>query len=139
MIGSSVYILIMLKLLFLRAHYLFADYNLVPFKTINAYIVNRDHYNTDILIKNLFGNIVLFIPMGFIIPLLNRNSINFWRFLTCSFLILLAVELTQLITRVGSLDIDDIILNMFGAIIGFGITKILIISFSKDTRNLMDK
>lgn len=37
------------------------------------------------------------------------------------------IEILQLFTRVGSFDIDDFILNMFGAVIGFAVWKTKIV------------
>ncbi|MCM3628599.1 VanZ family protein [Paenibacillus glycanilyticus] len=115
------YSLIMIKLLFIRGDYYRwnkYNYNIIPFHTIKSLIYNRDAYNTDAWVKNLFGNIVLFIPLGVFIPVLNRRMLHPVRCLTVIILLLLLVELIQLVTRVGSFDIDDIILNTSGAIIG---------------------
>ncbi|RUT28034.1 VanZ family protein [Paenibacillus zeisoli] len=121
--GSLVYALIMIKLLFLRGttyyNSSYQNYNLIPFKTIKQYALHREHYNLDTWVKNLFGNIILFIPLGVIFPLLNTRYLRTIPFLLVVILVLLAVELIQLFTKVGSFDVDDIILNTFGALIGF--------------------
>ncbi|MFD0590558.1 VanZ family protein [Paenibacillus sp. GCM10027627] len=117
---AALYAIIMLYLLFLRGRYLLDGYayNLVPFDTIQRYIVHRDHFNFDIWFKNLFGNLVLFIPIGIFMPLLHtRYSNGFWLIIACVCLIGI-VELMQMLLKVGSFDIDDIILNTAGAWIG---------------------
>nr|WP_251376997.1 VanZ family protein [Paenibacillus sp. YPG26] len=120
----------MIKLLFLRGdsyYYRTAyRYNLVPFETIQQYVLHRQDYNPDTWVKNLLGNIILFIPLGVIFPLLSRRYLRVLPFTRIVVLVLLTVELIQLFTRVGSFDVDDIILNTFGALIGFGATATLV-------------
>ncbi|GLX67936.1 VanZ family protein [Paenibacillus glycanilyticus] len=119
------YSLIMIKLLFIRGSYGWPtyNYNVIPLHTIKSLIYNREHYNTDAWVKNLFGNIVLFIPIGVFLPAMNRKLLRTARFLPVTVLILFLVESIQLVTKVGSFDIDDIILNTLGALIGFAVMK----------------
>lgn len=122
------YALVMCWLLFYRNRY-FGEgysYNLVPFFTIKKYIVYHDHFNFDIWFKNLFGNIVLFMPIGLFLPLLNKKYSRGIVLAAASILLITIVELTQMLTRVGSFDIDDIILNTFGALLGLMMTKYLV-------------
>ncbi|MGM1045108.1 MAG: VanZ family protein [Bacillota bacterium] len=121
---TVIYVMIMSKLLFFRGRY-YADYsyNLQPFETIGHLLFDRDLYSLDNWIKNLFGNIVLFIPLGFILPMFHRNLIRILPFLISVIVLLFIVEFIQLVTLVGSFDVDDIILNTFGAFIGFLLTK----------------
>ncbi|WP_127496711.1 VanZ family protein [Paenibacillus glycanilyticus] len=121
------YSLIMIKLLFIRdSSYRWPvyNYNLVPFHTIKSLIYHRHAYNTDAWVKNLFGNIVLFIPLGVCLPLLSRSLFHAARSLAAIILILFLVESIQLVTRVGSFDVDDIILNTLGAVIGLAFIKL---------------
>ncbi len=111
----------MLNLLFVRNRY-FGDgfaYNLVPFETIKRYVLHRDAFNLDTWIKNLFGNVVLFVPIGIFFPLLNVKFISFWRLTAACLAVMLTVETLQMLLRVGSFDIDDLILNTAGAWIGW--------------------
>lgn len=99
-------------------------YNVIPFKTISSYIVNYSHYNFGTWFINLFGNVGAFVPFGFLIPFLFRK-VNKWAQITLLFLgLLLTVETLQFIFRVGSFDVDDILLNVLGGWIGFAIFKI---------------
>ena len=66
---------------------------------------------------NVIGNLVLFIPFGFFLPLLS-NSFSFTRTIFYAFLFSTTIEITQLILPRGS-DIDDVWLNCLGAIIGW--------------------
>lgn len=75
-------------------------------------------------IKNILGNILLLFPLGLLLPILWRKFANMKRTLLYSFLFTLGIEIIQLLSYyVGnmgrSFDIDDIILNTFGAWIGY--------------------
>jgi glycopeptide antibiotics resistance protein len=94
-------------------------YNIIPFKTISNYIKASSHINQDIWISNLFGNVLAFLPMGFFLPLLFRRFNGFWQTAGAVFLATSSVEVLQFVTRVGSFDVDDIILNTAGGIIGY--------------------
>lgn len=63
------------------------------------------------------GNFVAFIPFGVVIPLLFRC--NFIRFISLFILSITIIETIQMLTRLGSFDIDDIIINTLGAAVGF--------------------
>ena len=72
-----------------------------------------------IALVNLIGNFLLFLPMGAMLPLLYPSMRRTWRFVLLQTLLLLAVESAQLILRCGSCDIDDVILNLAGALAGY--------------------
>jgi glycopeptide antibiotics resistance protein len=95
-------------------------YNLRPFHTIGSYL-NFAYFTGKIRVINLFGNIGMFIPFGVLIPLSAR--FKFAGFLLCFELGLISLEVLQLVTKRGSFDIDDIILNTFGALIGYALYK----------------
>lgn len=99
--------------------------NFVPFKTINAYImaISNGSMNLIIPIKNLAGNKIAFLPMGLYLPFFLRKLTKFPAFAIAITVMILSVEIVQVITRRGSLDIDDFILNFIGAVMGFGIWK----------------
>lgn len=94
-------------------------YNIVPFKTIANYIKASSHINRSIWISNLFGNILAFLPLGFFLPLLFKRFIGFGRTIGIVFMATTNVEILQYLTRVGSFDVDDIILNTVGGAIGY--------------------
>lgn len=134
LVAAIIYSLIMIKLLLIRFTPFRLEeyrYNLIPFKTISRFIFERDHYNTDIWVKNLFGNIVLFMPLGVFIPLLNKKYVRVLPFFILVFSIMLTVELLQMFTRVGYLDIDDLILNILGAFIGLAFTKLFLVIYER--------
>jgi len=91
------------------------SYNLIPLKTILKFFnKNVDSYE---FIINIIGNIGVFIPFGIFFPIIfnltqKKSNILFIVFLT-------ALELLQLLTKRGTFDVDDIILNTLGFNIGF--------------------
>lgn len=70
---------------------------------------------------NFVMNIVAFIPFGFFLPFLsyNRGKKKFTYVIFCAFSFTLLIELTQLVLKVGTFDVDDILLNTIGGLIGF--------------------
>lgn len=68
---------------------------------------------------NVIGNIVLFVPLGFLIPLLFKNKNSVLNIVIYGFITSLIIELIQLVTAYNITDIDDIIFNTLGAILGF--------------------
>ncbi|WP_342578567.1 VanZ family protein [Psychrobacillus sp. FSL K6-2843] len=90
--------------------------NLVPFRTIKAYI---DDISFGIAFRNILGNIIPFIPMGFLIPAAFPSQRNIVKTLISCFLLILGIEILQLIFFLGSFDVDDVILNLLSCFIGF--------------------
>ncbi|MDP5272845.1 VanZ family protein [Chengkuizengella axinellae] len=99
------------------------SYNLTPFSTIKQYFYYYDHFNREIWIINILGNIGVFIPFGIFVPFVLKY--NLIRFMYNFIISITCLELLQLVLKRGSFDIDDIILNSFGALIGFIIYKVL--------------
>lgn len=101
--------------------YLRRSSNFVPFKTISIYIkaMFNGSLNISIPIKNLLGNLIMFLPMGIYLPYYIKKINKVGRFTFSMIILLFVIEVTQLVTRRGSFDIDDFILNIVGAWIGF--------------------
>lgn len=93
--------------------------NLTPFRSIQQYANGFHHYNFDTWFFNLFGNVLLFVPLGFLLPILFVKTRRFSAIITWSILASLTIELTQLGTRLGYFDVDDLILNALGGVIGY--------------------
>ncbi|MCY8521119.1 VanZ family protein [Bacillus atrophaeus] len=64
-----------------------------------------------------FGNVAAFIPFGILIPLL--YCVRFGKFISLFVLSILVLETLQSLTHLGSFDVDDVISNTLGAVIGF--------------------
>ncbi len=94
--------------------------NLTPFSTISRYIhAIKNGRITVIALINLLGNVVMFIPMGILLPTLWKRLRSFPLFMLCSVFTIMLIEITQLMTLRGSCDVDDLILNILGCISGF--------------------
>lgn len=102
--------------------------NFIPFKTIIPYLGGKP--SVFIAIENLLGNIFAFIPLGFLLPLLFKRCNKIKNTFLISVGISLFIEVIQLIFYLGACDIDDLILNILGSLLGFGIYY-LIIYFTK--------
>ena len=74
-------------------------------------------YSTRQIMFNLMGNICAFMPMALFLPLLFKKQSKFKNFIITMIIIILGIESLQLITTSGRFDIDDLILNLFGAAI----------------------
>lgn len=129
-----IYCAVMLWLLFHRTGYVegipYRDqlkYNLIPFETICrfakllGYPASRQH-----AIINLFGNVIMFIPLGGLLPRVFPRLDDLKKVLLASAVIMTLVELAQLFTLLGSCDTDDLLLNVLGAAMGFGLHRILL-------------
>jgi len=103
--------------------------NFIPFKTIYYYITCffTGRINLSIVIENLVGNFMMFMPMGFLLPAIFKQQKKWFCFLATLASILIGIEVVQLIFRLGSCDIDDFILNMTGACLIFAIIRIGVI------------
>ncbi|MET3293089.1 UNVERIFIED_CONTAM: glycopeptide antibiotics resistance protein [Brevibacillus sp. OAP136] len=117
---NIVYLAFLFDLLFIRNRG-FLDgynYNVIPFRTIGMYISQAHHFNFWIWSTNLFGNVVLFIPLGFLIPAYIRFARRPILALVLLLLVNTSIEVAQIVWHVGSFDVDDIILNFFGGMLG---------------------
>lgn len=69
---------------------------------------------------SLVLNIIMFMPLGFLLPLLWKEYKNLIRTAMTGLFFSLGIELCQLCNRRVS-DVDDLIMNTLGAVIGWGI------------------
>jgi|SRR2546421_5285925 len=96
--------------------------NFVPFKTIVPYLLGFKGWI--IAGVNLIGNIALLVPIGFLVPFVYR-SMTWKKSLALGVVAGLCIEVMQTVLRVGIFDIDDVILNAFGVVIGYAAFAIL--------------
>lgn len=98
-------------------------YNLIPFSTIEDFL-NFNQFNTKRWVINLIGNVGVFVPFGILLPFVFEERIGR---LYVKFIIgLFVLELTQLLSRRGVFDIDDLLLNSVGFIVGYGSYRIIV-------------
>ena len=94
--------------------------NLIPFKTITQYIslLDNEAFRTHAII-NLVGNVLVFVPLGYFLPKIWKGfRLLFVTILTVAML-MIVVEFLQYATGLGSCDVDDLILNVAGTLIGY--------------------
>jgi glycopeptide antibiotics resistance protein len=117
---------------FERDHFSSPHINLIPLGTTIKGIANTftDNQPMVVLINvatNFFGNLIMFMPLGFMLPLLNEKYINQKKIFKTAALCSLSIETIQLLSMSFGIyryvDIDDIILNTAGAVVGYGIYK----------------
>ena len=94
-------------------------YNLVPFVEIRRFWIYREQLGTFAVFTNIFGNVIGFLPFGFILPVIFRRMNSGFLICISGFILSLTVEVIQLITKVGCFDVDDLILNTLGAVLGY--------------------
>jgi len=102
-----------------------ARYNLVLFNEILRFWVYRDKLGMRAFVLNVVGNIVAFIPSGFLLPAISRRCRRLPGIVLVGLSISFLIECTQLVFRVGSFDVDDLLLNTIGVILGFFINRFL--------------
>ena len=99
--------------------------NLIPFHTIFSFINDFDSLiSTKQIFLNLFGNIFAFMPMALFLPLFFKKQGKIGYFIITLVIIILGIETVQLITGFGRFDIDDLILNLFGAVLAYLVLNI---------------
>ncbi len=109
----------------------YQNINLVPFKTIINYLNAWDVVNPSVVITNVYGNIAAFLPFGFLGPIVFQRLRRFLPLFIASFLLSFSIEMIQGLLGVGVVDVDDLILNIFGALIGYGLYVLLAKPFKK--------
>ena len=94
-------------------------YNLVPFREILRYLKYHRQIGPWRVFWNLCGNIIVFVPYGALLPAIRKKKMGFFKVALLSFELTLFIEISQLILRVGSCDVDDMLLNTLGGCIGY--------------------
>ena len=93
----------------------------IPCVEIRRFWTYRKIVGTFALFTNVFGNVLGFVPYGFILPVITGKMRNGFFIILSGFVISLTIEVIQLLTKVGCFDVDDMILNTLGAALGYGI------------------
>ena len=95
---------------------------LLPFVSTILFVQNTTSWES--IIINLLGNIIMFIPFGFL-GWLNAKYFSFKKLIVDFLSALIIVEALQYLTRLGVFDIDDLALNSLGVWIGFQMRKFI--------------
>lgn len=102
-------------LLFDAANILPFRLNFVPFVNLMDYEVRRE------ALLNVIGNSFLFLPMGIVFPIVYRKLNTHWKVIAAGVGTSLSIEILQLLFFDRVTDIDDLILNSAGYLLGYGI------------------
>jgi len=98
--------------------------NFTPFKTIKMYIDYAYKLNS---VENLAGNVLVFVPFGFLFPWVFREGEKFHVMFLNAFVFILGIEVFQLFSAFGAFDVDDILLNCLGASLGYGVYRLFMV------------
>ncbi|MCI8810281.1 MAG: VanZ family protein [Oscillibacter sp.] len=90
--------------------------NLQPFYTISQNIASNNE-------MAIMGNVILFVPLGFLAPLVCRRIDSYPQMAIFLLASITLVEVLQIVTRLGSFDVDDIILNFIGGMAGYFLVR----------------
>lgn len=96
---------------------------LVPFETIyETFFISGGYYLSEV--AHIFGNVLMFLPLGFYLPLISRRVTGLKQVFFFILVSSLLIEFMQLLLSfvVGpyrSVDIDDLILNTLGGVLGY--------------------
>lgn len=129
------YLVILFALLFQKKRIgSFQSINLIPFRTISGYLFSEDIILRSFALSNLLGNVVIFVPCGIYITLLNRNKSVI---VNTSIIALLSalVEAAQFVFKVGASDIDDVILNALGGFAGVILFRLIYMIFKDKSKS----
>ena len=99
--------------------------NLIPLHTIGEFWDNLRGGGRSHAFINLAGNVIMFVPLGFFIPGVFHYAKNFLRSMLFAFITIACIEIFQLFTLLGSLDVDDLLLNLVGVALGYSIYRIM--------------
>lgn len=143
MIGFFAYIVLLLKYTMFDGHfgreigvlanldnlksayksYIATRSNFEPFETIIMYTIALKNglISLRLYLINILGNIVAFMPLALFLPICFPKTKKFWIFFVHVMFIGLSIEVMQIMFMTGSFDVDDIILNVSGALIAYGI------------------
>lgn len=108
-------------------------------------IERRDHVNFQLMEifriyklsdKQIVGNFIMLFPLGIYLPLLYKRISGFLPVLLTSLLVAIVIELLQLATSFRSVDIDDVLLNTTGAIVGWFVYQMVRLMFRQNGRRV---
>lgn len=86
--------------------------------------------------RDITLNILMFIPLGLLLPLVNKVFYKPYFTILLSFCFTLSIEISQLITKIGAFDVDDIFNNFLGAIIGYCLVMTILSATSENKHKI---
>lgn len=101
------------------------NYNLTVFHEIHRFWKYRNVLGLESVVVNLLGNVAGFIPFGAVLPFLSKKKKNIVFITLLTFEFSLLIEVIQLISKAGCFDVDDLIMNTTGGMLGYLLYKLL--------------
>lgn len=102
--------------------------NFIPFKTIGQALFSPQ---LRVELPTLIYNILAFIPLGVLVPCLKPAFNRVLVVLLAGLIVSTALEVIQTVTILGTGDIDDVILNVFGALVGYLIFRLVVVIYRR--------
>ena len=108
--------------------------NLIPFintyKAIMTQVLYAGSYMKTVWLTNILGNLFLLFPLGVMLPIINERFLSVGKTVLFGFILTVSIEsiqlLSQLVGNVRAFDIDDIILNTLGCLLGIIFFKCIV-------------
>lgn len=94
-------------------------YNLVLFQEIKRAMYCLRHGDIQYFLLNVVMNIGAFMPFGFFLPVISPKNKKFLNVFLLSLELTLSIEILQLLFKVGIFDVDDIVMNTLGGVLGY--------------------
>lgn len=118
----AVYLLILLRITVFRSRAYPIDFS-VNLSLFTDLVATYHENGTWMVLYLVIGNIVWFLPFGFLLPMIWQKLKSFY-IIPLGFLLSLIIEISQLVTGKGMFEIDDLVLNTLGTAVGCLIYKI---------------
>lgn len=117
-----IYLMVLLRITVFRTSYSdMQNVNLIPFSTVTSYMQSILYGNKIIGISNVLGNLIMFFPFGYMLASLFPKMRKAGGIIILSFIFSVGIEIAQYVFARGQADVDDVILNTLGGLIGYGI------------------
>lgn len=131
---SICYLVILIGAVFLDRGF---GYNSINLHLFNSYI-EAYHMMKMSLFRNIVLNILLFVPFGYLLPIYFKKLDKWYKVLAFGILTTIAIELIQYTTRIGIFELDDILNNNLGILIGYSYYKIFnVFKIKEDKKKIL--
>jgi glycopeptide antibiotics resistance protein len=101
------------------------SYNIVPLDTIGRYLRAMHSLPFRVWGVNLLGNIGIFVPFGILLPIIWVSLRRLGSLLLTVVVALVILEVSQMLLGAGTMDVDDVLLNVLGMLIGRVVYELL--------------
>ena len=95
------------------------DYYVEKWGSFAAY-----RYQAQSALVNLLGNVAMFVPLGAFLPTMWAQLRKAWKVILAALGIIASIEIVQLLSLRGRCDVDDLLFNMAGIIIGYMVWRL---------------